>query len=84
MTKLFEKQQKLLAKVDMVLLASEAGIDEIWDPLKQNQDIICEVEKVTPLTNTKTIPLQFPRMILQHMGKEIHKTRKLFPRYSSY
>ena len=66
MTELFEKQRKLLAKVDRVLLASEAGspIDEIWDPLKRKQDVICEVEKVAPLTNTKTIPPQFPRMTL--------------------
>lgn len=65
MTKLFEKQWKLLAKVDRVLLTSDASspLDEIWDPLKQKQDVICEVDKMTPLINTKTTPPQFPRMI---------------------
>lgn len=62
MTKLYEKQCKLLAQ----LLPSEAGppIDEIWDPVKQKQNVTCGVEKVTHLTNTKTIPPQFPRVIL--------------------
>lgn len=62
MTKLFEKQQKFLVKVDRVLLAAETGssIDKIWDPIKQKQDVICDAEKVTPITNTKT----FPRIIV--------------------
>lgn len=63
MIKLFEKQQKLLAKLDKVLLTSEAvsSTDLIWNQLRCKQNAICEVEKVTPLILHKTNPNTIPK-----------------------